>query len=46
MSRSEAIQAKGKKKNRYVIKVKQEWGAVPLARKNQGVHQAFSLVVG
>ncbi len=43
----QARQAKGKRENKYVIKVNmrlnRERGAVPLADKNQGMHQAFSL---
>jgi hypothetical protein len=44
----QARRAKVKRENRYVIKVmrlNREGGAVPLARENQRMHQAFSLVV-
>ncbi len=44
----QARQAKCKMENRYVIKVmrlNREGGAVPLARENQRMHRAFSLVV-
>ena len=42
--------AKGKRENRYVIKVmglnvKQGRGEVPLVRENQRLHRAFSLAV-
>ncbi len=42
----QARQAKGKRENRYVIKVmrlNREGGEGPLARENQRMHRAFSL---
>ena len=48
LAQRQARQVKGKRENRYVIKVmrlNKEGDAVPLVRENQRMHRAFSLVI-